>query len=145
MNLTLNVKSVSRFTIRVDAAIRVHCPWRSFKMLLYKSGYTGRNFVRGMPKRGTSCKCSLHLPQRARANKESQATFEEQQTLEWKSSAIIILQMKTPEHTHKSGRFQGLIAFILERQSWCLRIVRTKMVFVWNCKIRMLLVFFDNT
>ena len=73
----------------------VHCAWRSFKMLLYKSGYTGRNFVRGMLKRGTSCKCSLYLPQRTRANKESQATFEEQQTLEWKSSAIIILQMKT--------------------------------------------------
>ena len=106
---------------------------------------TGRNFVRGMLKRGTSCKCSLHLPQRTRANMESQATFEGQQTSEWKSSAIIILQMKTPEHTHKSGRFQGLIAFILERQSWCLRIVRTKMVFVWNCKVRMLLVFFDNT
>ena len=94
--------------------------WRSFKMLLYKSGYTGRNFVRGMPKRGTSCKCSLHLPQRTRANKESQATFEGQQTSEWKSSAIIILQMKTPENTHKSGRFQGFVAY-----TWASKLVST--------------------
>ena len=58
---------------------------------------------------------------------------------------LLAHRVKTPENTHKSGQFQGLIAYILERQSWYLRIVRTKMVFVWNCKVRMLLVFFDNT